>query len=139
MIDSFLSPFLYICTACSDLESPSGEFCILQTYEDYPPENVVGFGAPCFREYPVTQDWHWIPRVQALESYYEIMRSSMWECLIYGTRPPSNEEQLWTQALEQIQEIMRCRRQARDEIRRRLAAHDRMFEMTASWVVLKRD
>ncbi|WP_440946933.1 hypothetical protein ACSAZL_01155 [Methanosarcina sp. T3] len=132
-------PFLYICTACSDLESPLGEYCALITYEDFPPENVVGTGVRCVRGYPVTQDWHWIPRLQALEPYKDILISLLWECELWGSRPPSNEEQLWTQAVEQIREIRRCQRQARKEIRKRLAVHDRMFQMTASWVVLKRD
>jgi hypothetical protein len=126
------APFHFICTACSDLESPSGEYCFLGTYENYPPKKVVGTGVQCLRGYPVTQDWHWIPRLQALAPYKEIIISSLWECEACGSRPPSNEEQLWAQAVEQILKIRRCQRQAREEIRKRLEAHDRVFEMTAS-------
>ena len=122
--------FFFFCSACSDLESPSGEFCVLETYGNFPPEKVVGTKTACLREYNVEQDWHWIPTFEALEPYIEIANSPMWEGAFFGTRPPSNEEQLWTRAAEQIQEIRACQRQARKEIRRRLEAFDLINQAT---------
>lgn len=116
----------FLCHNCSNINSPSGEACIIIGPEDRKDEIIQGNGN-CCRNYtiPVTEeerkesifilpdnwdfetDFYIIASQEAEKNLDHILTSPLWEVFSLQVRPYTNEEMLWENAKKQIRKHKR--------------------------------
>lgn len=117
---------LFLCHNCSNIESPSGEACIIQASEDQKDEIIYDMSCRMgyqrgtgnliedfVREHgqlplivpdklDFETDFYMVASKEAEQNYNYIISSPLWDVKFQIMKPLSNEEMLWRNAEDQI-------------------------------------
>lgn len=115
---------IFLCHNCSNLNSKSGEACILKDDYHEGKDKIVHGDYKCLRRYtvPLTEkekkespiimpdnfEWDFetyfykVESEETISNYTYVLSSPLWDVLFNEIRPLSNEESLWVDAKDQI-------------------------------------